>query len=115
MNSGSAGTDLRDGLRRAQRRLPTGARFEISDLKFEISEAGHDWVVDADRKSYFDTTSHDRLRALIKERVADGRVLALVERFLRAGMLEEADPMVPAEAYSLYFMRCSLLVDTIAP
>lgn len=52
--------------------------------------AGHVWVVDADLKSYFDTIPHDRLMALLKERVADGRVLALVERFLRAGVLEES-------------------------
>ena len=51
---------------------------------------GHDWVVDADLKSYFDTLPHERLMALVKERVADGRVLALVESFLQAGVLEES-------------------------
>jgi len=39
--------------------------------------------------SWFDTIPHDRLLALVTERVADGRVLALVESFLRAGVLEE--------------------------
>lgn len=42
-----------------------------------LLKAGHDWVVDADLKSYFDTIPHDRLLALLKARVADGRVLAL--------------------------------------
>jgi RNA-directed DNA polymerase len=59
--------------------------------------AGHDWVVDADLKSYFDTIPHERLLALIKARVADGRVLALVESFLRAGVLEEAKGWQPTE------------------
>ena len=54
-----------------------------------LLKAGHEWVVDADLKSYFDTIPHERLLALIKARVADGRVLALVESFLRAGVLEE--------------------------
>jgi RNA-directed DNA polymerase len=54
-----------------------------------LLKAGHHRVVDADLKSYFDTIPHDRLLKLLKERVADGRVLALVESFLRAGVLEE--------------------------
>jgi RNA-directed DNA polymerase len=62
-----------------------------------LLKAGHDWVVDADLKSYFDTIPHDRLLALVKERVADGRVLALVESFLRAGVLEEAKGWQPTE------------------
>jgi RNA-directed DNA polymerase len=55
-----------------------------------LLKAGHVWVVDADLKSYFDTIPHERLLALVKQRVADGRVLALVESFLRAGVLEES-------------------------
>jgi len=62
-----------------------------------LLKAGHDWVVDADLKSYFDTIPHDRLLALVKARVADGRVLALVESFLRAGVLEENKGWQPAE------------------
>ena len=62
-----------------------------------LLKAGHDWVVDADLKSYFDTIPQDRLLALVKARVADGRVLALVESFLRAGVLEEGKGWQPTE------------------
>jgi RNA-directed DNA polymerase len=62
-----------------------------------LLKAGHVWVVDADLKSYFDTIPHGRLLALLKTRVADGPVLALVERFLRAGVLEEAQGWRPTE------------------
>jgi RNA-directed DNA polymerase len=62
-----------------------------------LLKAGHDWVVDADLKSYFDTIPHDRLLALLTERVADGRVLALVESFLRAGVLAAAQGWQPTE------------------
>jgi len=54
-----------------------------------LLQSGHVWVVDADLKSYFDTIPHDRLMARVKERIADGRVLALLEAYLRAGVLEE--------------------------
>ena len=46
---------------------------------------------------FFDTIPHERLLALIHARVADGRVLALVERFLRAGVLEEHEGWKPTE------------------
>jgi RNA-directed DNA polymerase len=62
-----------------------------------LLKAGHDWVVDADLKSYFDTIPHERLLALVKARVADGPVLALVESFLRAGVLEEVKGWQPTE------------------
>ena len=62
-----------------------------------LLKAGHVWVVDADLKSYFDTIPHDRLLALVAERVGDGRVLALVESFLRAGVLAEAEGWQPTE------------------
>ena len=62
-----------------------------------LLKAGHVWGVDADLKSYFDTIPHERLLALVKARVADGRVLALVESFLRAGVLEEAKGWQPTE------------------
>ena len=50
-----------------------------------LLKASHVWVVDADLKSYFDTIPHERLLALVKARVADGPVLAVVASFLRAG------------------------------
>ncbi len=62
-----------------------------------LLKAGHVWVVDADLKSYFDTIPHDRLMRLVQERVADGRVLALVESFLCAGVLEENKGWQPTE------------------
>jgi len=54
-----------------------------------LLKAGHVHVVDADLKSYFDTIPHERLMTLLGQRVADGRVLVLVESFLKAGVMEE--------------------------
>ena len=62
-----------------------------------LLKAGHTWIVDADLKSYFDTIPHERLMALLKARVADGRVLALLEAFLRAGVMEQAKGWQPTE------------------
>lgn len=53
-----------------------------------LLKSGHVHVVDADLKSYFDTIPHQRLMALVAERIADGRVLALIEAFLKQGVRE---------------------------
>ena len=56
----------------------------------ELLGAGHVWVVDADLKGYFDTIPHDRLMERVRARIADGRVLDLIESFLRANVHETA-------------------------
>jgi RNA-directed DNA polymerase len=60
-------------------------------------KAGYRYVVDADLKSYFDTIPHERLLSLVRRRVADGRVLALVEAFLNQSVLEEMQEWRPTE------------------
>jgi RNA-directed DNA polymerase len=48
----------------------------------------HVHVVDIDIRGYFDHIPHERLMALVAERIADGRVLGLVEAFLKQGVME---------------------------
>lgn len=55
----------------------------------ELLKHGHRYVVDADLKSYFDTIPHDQLMERVRERVADGRVLGLIEAFLKTKILED--------------------------
>jgi len=54
----------------------------------EHIEAGHRWVVDLDLEKFFDTVQHDVLMARVARRVKDKRVLRLIGRYLRAGMME---------------------------
>lgn len=49
---------------------------------------GYEWVVDADLKSYFDTIPHERLMERVEEKISDGRVLELIGRYLKQGVLE---------------------------
>jgi RNA-directed DNA polymerase len=57
----------------------------------ELLGAGNTHVVDVDIKGYFDTIPHDRLMALVREHIADGRVLGLIEGFLKQGVIEGED------------------------
>ena len=50
---------------------------------------GGRWIVDADIADFFGTISHDRLVAVVAERVADGKVLGLIRQILSAGVLRD--------------------------
>ena len=63
----------------------------------ELLESGHIHVVDIDIKGYFDSIPHDRLMELVGKRIADGRVLGMVEGFLKAGVMEEMKSWEPEE------------------
>jgi RNA-directed DNA polymerase len=58
---------------------------------------GYTHVVDADLKSYFDTIPQAALLARVKAKVVDGRILALVEQFLKQGVMEEHKGWTPTE------------------
>jgi RNA-directed DNA polymerase len=62
-----------------------------------LLKQGYHYVVDADLKSYFDTIPHDGLMKRLKERVADGSVLSLIEMFLKAGIMEGMTTWTPEE------------------
>jgi RNA-directed DNA polymerase len=63
----------------------------------ELLKSGAVYVVDADLKSYFDTIPHDRLLALVRRKIADSRVLALVEAFLRQGVMDGLASWTPEQ------------------
>ena len=63
----------------------------------ENLDQGYIYVVDADLKSYFDTIPHDKLMDNIQEKIADGRVLNLIQGFLKQGILEECKEWIPTE------------------
>jgi len=47
------------------------------------------WVLDADIQAFFDTLDHGWLIRFIEHRVADRRVLRLIQKWLKAGVLED--------------------------
>jgi len=55
------------------------------------------WVVDADIKGYFDSIPHEPLLARVRERVADGRVLTLLEAFLAQDIFENLRHWTPEQ------------------
>jgi RNA-directed DNA polymerase len=52
-------------------------------------QAGKDWVIDMDVTKFFDRVNHDILMASIAKTIRDKRVLKLIGRYLRAGVMTE--------------------------
>jgi group II intron reverse transcriptase/maturase len=52
------------------------------------------WVLDADIRSFFDTLKHEWLIRFIEHRVADQRVVRLIQKWLNAGVLEEGQRLI---------------------
>ena len=63
----------------------------------ELLESGYTHVVDIDIKGYFDSIPHDRLLELIAKQIADGRVLGMIEAFLKAGVMEGMESWEPED------------------
>jgi len=62
-----------------------------------LLKSGYTWVVDADLKSYFDTIPHGRLMERVRQKVADGRVLRLIEAYLTAQVMDTLATWTPEE------------------
>ncbi len=65
----------------------------------DITE-GYRWAVDMDLEKFFDTVNQSKLIQVLSETVKDGRVVSLVHKYLRAGimvngMFEESKEGVP--------------------
>jgi RNA-directed DNA polymerase len=57
---------------------------------------GSEWIVDADLRDFFGSVDHEKLLTLIAQRVADGRVLRLIQTMLKAGSYGQGQ-LFPAE------------------
>jgi group II intron reverse transcriptase/maturase len=54
----------------------------------ELGRQGYRYVLDADISGFFDNLSHSAIMRELSDVVADGNILGLVEKFLRAGVME---------------------------
>jgi RNA-directed DNA polymerase len=65
------------------------AHQAVAQAQRDLGE-GDGGVVDLDLEPFFDRVNHDQLMSLVKKRVADRRVLPLIDRDLKAGALTDA-------------------------
>jgi group II intron reverse transcriptase/maturase len=61
----------------------------LDALMVGIQRRNVNWILDADYRSFFDTMSHDWLVRFLKHRIGDERMLRLIRKWLKAGVLED--------------------------
>jgi RNA-directed DNA polymerase len=61
----------------------------LDALAVGISMKKVNWVLDADIRSFFDTLKHEWLVKFVEHRVADRRIVRLIQKWLAAGVLED--------------------------
>jgi len=70
------------------------------DAVFKIrayAEDGYEWAVLLDLSKYFDTLNHEKLLNLLRKEIDDERVIQLIKRFLKSGVMEDGVVMPTEE------------------
>jgi len=66
-----------------------GAHDAMDALVVAIESKQVNFILDADIQSFFDTVSQERLVDLLEERIGDRRMLHLIQKWLKVGVLED--------------------------
>ena len=69
-------------------RTGCSAHQALDALAIGIHKRRVNWVLDADIRSFFDTLVHGWLVKFIEHRIADRRIVRLIQKWLKAGVLE---------------------------
>lgn len=65
------------------------AHQALQALRTGFMTEGLRWVLDVDIQKYFDSISHLHLRAFLGQRVTDGVIRRMIDKWLRAGVMED--------------------------
>lgn len=65
----------------------------LDALAVGIEGRAVNWIVDADIAGFFDTVSHEWLLCFVEHRVGDRRVIRLIRKWLKAGVIEDGRMM----------------------
>lgn len=69
----------------------------LDALAFGIKAKKIGWILDADISRFFDTISHEWLIRFLEHRIGDRRIIRLIWKWLKAGVLEEGQQMKATE------------------
>jgi RNA-directed DNA polymerase len=66
-----------------------GAHDALDALAVALTSRKVNFVLDADIRSFFDTVNHDWLTRFLEHRIGDRRIIRLIRKWLKAGVLED--------------------------
>ncbi|MEW6709546.1 MAG: group II intron reverse transcriptase/maturase [Candidatus Riflebacteria bacterium] len=64
------------------------AKGASEDLARKLQFGPYGWVVEADIRGFFDAMDHDWLIRMLEQRIGDRKILRLIRKWLKAGILE---------------------------
>jgi RNA-directed DNA polymerase len=67
------------------------AHVALDALAIGIRYKKISWILDADIRGYFDAINHDWMVKFLEHRIADKRVLRLIKKWLKAGVIENGE------------------------
>jgi len=70
---------------------PKRSTHDAEERIRQLANEGRDWVVDADIRAYFDSIDQEKLLAKVRQRVTDRRMLKLLRKWLKAGVMDEGE------------------------
>ena len=73
-----------------------GQHDALDALAVGINRCKVNWVLDGDIAGFFDAVDHERLMRFVEHRIADPRVLDLIRKWLKAGVMED-DVVTPGD------------------
>jgi len=68
-----------------------GAHKALATFNEIVAGKKVEWVVEADLKNYFGTLDHDWVNRFLEHRVKDPRMVRLIQRWLKAGVMEDGE------------------------
>ena len=68
-------------------RVGRSAQQAMESVK-EYAEKGYQYVVEVDLSKYFDTLNHDLLLNILRRRIKDNRLIELIKKFLKSGVMD---------------------------
>lgn len=69
----------------------------LKTLWHGLMNLGGGWIIDADVKGYFDTINHSHLREMLDQRVRDGVLRRMIDKWLKAGVMEDGHVTYPED------------------
>jgi len=76
-------------------RTGRNAHQALRVIRHGILGQGARWVLEVDVRKYFDSIDHAKLRELLARRVTDGVVRRMIDKWLKAGVLESGQVSFP--------------------
>ena len=67
----------------------------LEELFKEVSFQGKRYIIDADMENYFGSINHQRLREFLDRKIKDGVIRKMIDKWLKAGVLEDDEVVYP--------------------